>query len=392
MEKANEYVTNALSKTKKGLTRFFDTIDIIDRKLYGKRVQYFAWGVLIVLVISPVLDWTLEIPHDRLTWLSTLIFVLFVAVMVLSWLSSWRDDAGNWTWHRAKSKLKSYYEIVRDTSVDAKKNTSEEFLYKAGKYLVFGSLTFQAFRNISIFIRKPLEHWSNDPRLGMRGFEHTVHKYYWIALIIGLAIIYYLYRKNGDIFAKIKHETRQIFGSANDLDNKYHNEIARIGLHEKDDLVINATLDNHLKIVISQSKSQLFTDFVNALSTWNPKNCYYEYEFQDKLCNYLRKKMPEAIIESEKPIGSVSIGNKGRADIVINDTILIEMKRDSSAGAIQRANGQINQYTQIWKDKGPVILLLCDHNFDHAKTSYTPALSDLFRLERPVLAIVANPK
>jgi hypothetical protein len=183
-----------------------------------------------------------------------------------------------------------------------------------------------------------------------------------------------------------------LFGGKPKIGEKYHNEVVRIKSDNPEELVINVKIDNHIRLVVTQSKSQLFNDFVNVLSEWNPRNCYYEYEFQDKLCAYLRKKMPGALVESEVPIGDSSIGNKGRADIIINDTILIEMKRDTSAGAIQRAKGQILQYSEVWKDKGPVVLLLCDYEYDHARTSYSSTITSLHQLDRPALAIVAKPR
>jgi hypothetical protein len=58
-------------ETKTILTKFFDAVDQFDRNLYGKRMQYFMWGTISVLIISPFLDWVLEVPHDRLTYLTT---------------------------------------------------------------------------------------------------------------------------------------------------------------------------------------------------------------------------------------------------------------------------------------------------------------------------------
>jgi hypothetical protein len=102
--------------------------------------------------------------------------------------------------------------------------------------------------------------------------------------------------------------------------------------------------------------------------------------------------LPDATVELEYPIGDSSIGNKGRADIVINHTILIEMKNDSSASAIQRAKGQIYQYSEIWNHKGPVVLILCDYDYEHARLSFTPTMNDLVKLNRPVMTIVAKAK
>jgi hypothetical protein len=378
-------------ETKTILTKFFDIVDQFDRNLYGKRMQYFMWGTISVLIISPFLDWILEVPHDRLTYLTTFIFLIFIITMILAWLGSWRDDEGNWTWKRAKSRLQTYYEMMKDASVETKTNSLDETLYIVGRTLFFSSLVWKAFQNLSVFVRKPLESLTGSYFSDMREFEKMTNKFYWIMLLAGVAIIYYLYRKNEQILSRVKNEIRQLFGGKSAVGEKYFNEIARIDVRSTTELVINSRYDEHVKLITTQNKSSLFNDFVNALQNWNPRNCYYEYEFQEKLIRYLRKVMPDATIETERPIGLVTDGNRGRADIVINDTILIEMKRDTSAGAVQRAKGQMMQYSDIWKDKGPVILLLCDYEYEHAKVSFASTMSDLIRLERSALTIVAKP-
>jgi hypothetical protein len=114
--------------------------------------------------------------------------------------------------------------------------------------------------------------------------------------------------------------------------------------------------------------------------------------YRDKLFQHLCKYLPEANVISESPIGFNYVGSRGRADIVINDTILIEMKSDSRAGAIQRAKGQILQYSEFWEDKGPVILVLCDYDYEKAKLAFASTMDDLAKLQRPALVFVARPQ
>ena len=68
------------------------------------------------------------------------------------------------------------------------------------------------------------------------------------------------------------------------------------------------------------------------------------------------------------------------------------MKRDSSAGAIQRAKGQIFQYSEYWHEKGPVILVLCDFDYEKAKLAFSSTMENLMTLQRPALVFVARPK
>jgi hypothetical protein len=294
------------------------------------------------------------------------------------------------TWRRAKSRLATYYDTLKDTAVATKTNSKDETLYKAGWGLFFGGIGWKACQNLSIFIRKPYELVTGLHVMRMRHFEQFTRHWYWIAILGGVVIMIYLYRSNPQILQRIKRDLRQLFSQSRSGGDKYNSEEISTPIYNENELVLNSKREEQLQSLTAISKSLLFNDFVNSLKDWKPEACKHEYEFQDKLFRHLKKSMPEATIELEYPIGSKERGNKGRADVVINDTILIEMKKDSSAGAIQRAKGQILQYSEIWRNKGPVILLLCNYDYDHAKLSFTSTMSDLSLLKRPALTIVAQ--
>lgn len=228
METNNSQFDAAVKYTATGITNFFNNIDKIDRQLYGSKMQYFSWGVVSVLIIAPILDWILEIPHDRLTFLSTLLFLLFVITISLAWVSAWRDDDGNWTMKRALSRLQTYYETIKDVTIETKTNSTDESLYKVGRNLVLLSLAWKSFQNLSVFVRKLLEPLIGHRFVNFRDFERTTNKYYWIVLVIGVGILIYLYRKNPQILSRLKNEIRQLFGKQSGIGEKYHNEIARI--------------------------------------------------------------------------------------------------------------------------------------------------------------------
>lgn len=386
-----DYINQTLTQTNTVITKLLDTVDTIDRKFYGRRMKFFMWGCIIVLIVAPLLDELLGVKQDRITYFSTLTFLIFVLIVVLAFTSAWRDDTGNWTWDRAKSRLQTYYETSKDQLQATKTNSQDENLYKLGQYLFFGGVAWKAFQNLSVFVRKPIETLFSTRLTSFRNFEHFTNHYYWVALILGIAVITYLYNKNPQIVERIKNELRQLFGSDN-IDTKYKVEVVKISQNINCDLVINSKREEHVTATISSSTSVLFIDFIAALQSWNPQKANYEYQYQDRLYRHLRKHLPDASIEMEYPIGENHLGSRGRADIVVNDTILIEMKRDSSAGAIQRAKGQISQYSEIWKDKGPVILLLCDYEYEQARLAFTPTMNDLAKLQRPALTIVARTK
>lgn len=395
-ENAKKAFSATLDHTKTFITKLFDAADSIDRKLYGVRMKVFIWGCFLVLIGAPLIDMLLEVlvigyKSDILTFVLTASFLVFIIVMVLSFIGSWRDDNGNVTWARTKSRLQTYYQILNDTVETTKTNSKDENLYKLGRVLFFIGIGWKALQNLSVFTRHLLAPLGIELK-SFRAFEKITNHYYWIPLLAGIGVIAYLYKNNKQILERIKNEFGEFLGRTQNEDSKYSNSIVKIEQKQSIELVINAKEEQHINDVVALSNSVLFNDFALALQNWNPRGAYYEYEYQDRLIRHLRKNLPQALVESEYPIGDKSDGNRGRADIVINNTILIEMKRDSSAGAIQRAKGQMAQYSEAWKNKGPVILLLCDYNYEHAKTAFSSTMQDLLKLERPVLTIVAKTK
>lgn len=371
------------AQSKRFMDKFLDVIDEIDRYLYGRKMKNFLIGALLVLVIAPLLDEVLEVPFDRLTWLATLAFFLYVTVIVLAWVSAWRDENGRWTRRRAISKLKMYYHIFRDAAASTRTTSTSEIFYRAGGILFFGAIGWKSMQNLSVFIRKPIQFITGHTMTKFIRFEKFTHHWYWLPMIMGIGIIIYLVRSNPQILQRIKRDLLQLFGRT-----QMHNPAVNIKMNDNF-LVINTRHDEHLNSITVQNTSRLFAEFVSAMKCWNPGRCYYEYEFQDKLCEHLRKKLPNSVVETERPIGDKALGNKGRADIVIDETILIEMKRkQSGSGEADRARGQIHRYSEIWSNRGPVILLLCGHEYEHARITFTPIMEDFVKLDRPVLAMV----
>lgn len=97
--------------------------------------------------------------------------------------------------------------------------------------------------------------------------------------------------------------------------------------------------------------------------------------------------MPGANPQRERPVGNRAEGTAGRADLVVSDAVLIEMKRGLTTTSAQRAVGQVRMYARAWHN-GPLILLLCDAD---------PAIVQQFlgremmtlRNEAPVLVVLA---
>src|SRR6185312_10198332 len=124
-------------------SRFFDTIDEIDRYFYGRKMKNFIQGTILVLIVAPLLDEVLEVPYDRLTFLATFSFFLYTVIIILAWISAWRDDNGQWTWSCTKDRLITYYETFKDEAVTTRTNSLDENLYKMGWRLFFGGICWK---------------------------------------------------------------------------------------------------------------------------------------------------------------------------------------------------------------------------------------------------------
>jgi hypothetical protein len=101
----------------------------------------------------------------------------------------------------------------------------------------------------------------------------------------------------------------------------------------------------------------LFTELLRTLGTWNPRSHTSEAKYTSSLVRKLRERMPSASMELERPMRHE--GQRFRADLVIGDAVLVEMKRGLSQAAAQRALGQVQMYSLAWARKGPIILLIC---------------------------------
>lgn len=368
-------------------SKFWDVIDNIDRYLYGRKMKNFLTGSVAVLIIAPLLDWILEVPYDRLTWLTTFTFLIYVLIIILAWINAWRDDKGNWTLQRAKSRLVTYYETFRDTASATRTNTKDENLYTIGFWAFLLGIGWKSLQNLSVFVRKPVQKITGHTMTRFIHFEQFTHHWYWIPILLGIIILFYLWKSNPKILKRIKEDLIQLFGRSAHRGNS---ETIRIKTENSDQLVVDTGRAEQMEIISANSNSNLFKDFVLALRAWQPGNCRNEYEYQDKLYRHLKKALPGHEIETEYPIGDKEHGNKGRADIVIDDIILIEMKKDTSTGAVQRAQGQIGQYSGIWANRGPVILLLCSYEYEYAKLKFSATMNDMIKLERSVLTVVAT--
>lgn len=93
------------------------------------------------------------------------------------------------------------------------------------------------------------------------------------------------------------------------------------------------------------------TDMVVSLvNKWEPTECKSEKDYEKSLYNYLHDSLKEIQVTKQYAKGRI------RADIVVGDKIIIELKNNlDSTGKYQRLIGQLMEYEE-WN--GSVIVLL----------------------------------
>ena len=88
-----------------------------------------------------------------------------------------------------------------------------------------------------------------------------------------------------------------------------------------------------------------------SVEAWQPIDCVTEKDYEKSLLNELQHKF------SNKKIISQYGSGKQRVDIVVQDKVPIELKKDLKSNAIlQRTIGQVEQYLKEWDC---LILVLC---------------------------------
>ncbi len=382
-----EISTNSL---KSKITRFFDKMDYIDRKLYGKRLQYFIIAFLICIYIGPEIDNFISTDgHQEVlfTGISNLLLFAFVFVSTFAWIGSWRDDDGNWTWERTKFKIHSYYESFNEAKRQYMNHAKYEKMYFAAKSIIMAALIMKSIVivfQIIIFVIMPFGFSPDNSELFVLNLDN-----YW-SVVLFTSLFLFLY-----IFSKDKSYKKRLFSDLLKIFNlKLITEIEKISINNspnsisKYNYVYNMKDNLHLTEAKSIYKHHLIEKVLDVLNGWNPNSADKEYMYQDRLFKRLKKALPESNIQTEVPL-ELEYNGKGRADIVIDNLIMLELKRDATTGAIDRAKGQLEKYSNAWKS-GPIFLVLFDFDYEKANDSFRNTMNDFMIKDKLVGTVLVR--
>jgi hypothetical protein len=131
------------------------------------------------------------------------------------------------------------------------------------------------------------------------------------------------------------------------------------------------------------------TEIVAALCTWKPRKHHLESGYQRALVRHLKKKV-SMDISTEHPF-YISADLKGRFDILIGKSVVIELKRNlNSSSERDRAVGQVRRYLSAWENKGPVLLVVCESNEHFTRTPVIQEVKQMNKDGLPAFAIAAG--
>ncbi len=392
-EQKNKFQT-AANVSKKGLeatghfmTKVLDLAESIDRRLYNNRLKLFIGLSFTVVIIAPFIDWATHNWYDRWTAWSTFLLFIFLVIMTFAWVGSLRDDEGKWSLRRVRKRIWTYVQINIDAIKDSFSLSKEEKFYSWSKFLILGAFCWKALQNVSVLIRKPYEKFFHTRLDALRSFEkNTNHWTIWVFIAGVVILIFAIIQHKDTILEYLRRDFFPFLKSKQTQKSEANQfQLPTTGL------ILNAKDKNQIESFLTSKNPELFNQLVASLQKWTPRDCQNEDDFQNSFHRQLKRNIPHATVEREYYINADEVTDKRKcrkADIVIDDTILVEMKSSFRTTEMDRAKTQVEEYAYLWDNRGPVILLLCNANYEQAKNDFNSKLTTLAQQDKKVIAFV----
>ncbi len=115
----------------------------------------------------------------------------------------------------------------------------------------------------------------------------------------------------------------------------------------------------------------LVREFVALVARWSPRGCSYERDYKFKLLRRVLRSVPGISAKTEYAVSRD--GRVGRIDLVVAESLGIELKYNLAPAELRSALAQVDDYMQMWPDR-PMFLLLCGRGFEpeYARTFFGP--------------------
>lgn len=345
----------------------------MDRGLYGHRAQ----AVLALATITAVLglwEWWNDAP-PLFTVLTTFVMIFGCELLGLARLGSLRDDAGNWSMALTHRWLRGLFADGWDNIADFAKLSGALKLQGLGKASVAVGLALLVVRNVLVALGRAgaLVGFGSAAR-----FEQISGS----LLVVGICSLMCGALVWTFGWWKLRsHATRAALVVA-----PRDRERISMSWRALPPLIDCSDREATLRLA-GDLGHPLLRETLLALADWKPKLHRYEDDYQRSLFRYMRRQLPAASPERERPLVDPRTHKAGRADLVVGNTVLIEMKLDLSAASVHRAVTQVEQYVRSW-EQGPVLLLVCAADVETVRRRLGFELEQLHQ-RAPVSLVVA---
>lgn len=322
-----------------------DVADRIDAWLYGKRQ-----AVLVVLsfVVTALSWWEAEsTPHDlRVTAFGTLVLVLYQEVLLLARVGSFRDDSRRWSAQLVRERFGAWWEDVVESTKEASALPPAVRIRGMGTFLAGLAIVVLALRNVVVLAQIILAELLSARSPTLASIDSGTRMAGLGALSLGMLLWllgFWLARRSKGAERLRVHENERVA--------LVH------AAHAMPLAVLDCGDSAALTHLARSTPHPLLAELLLSLSAWKPRSQTTEAGYVSSLVRKLRQRMPSAPAERERPLRDGK--QRFRADLVVGDAVLVEMKRGLSASTAQRALGQVQMYARLWAQKGPVLLLIC---------------------------------
>lgn len=150
--------------------------------------------------------------------------------------------------------------------------------------------------------------------------------------------------------------------------------------------VIDASDPVAVSLLAETCADPLLRELLNSLAVWRPRRMDVEKRYQLSLLRHWSATLQsDCELEPRLPDGR-------RADIAVSNVVLAEMKRrvESHAEA-DRAISQVADYARMWRERGPVLLIICDPELRYAQR-VADAVTSMHAAGHAVSCVLVPPK
>ncbi len=334
---------------------------LIGRAAFWLDYKAYGWRGALVCTLATV-TWFASFFSSHVYAVLLVLLATLLYLLVLARIWGLRDETGDWTWSHTSQRMRAWLRGSWQGLLDMTDLPGIEIVRVVGARLVtVGMLMLVATHGANAMLGALLQTFGSGGWIEeSKTFATTLQVFGGVAAATG-ALLLYLWSRG---------RKRGLHVPLNALNNTPQ-------------LTFDAWRDDPVAVTSDPALQQL----LEVLRAWKPRSCEYESDYEASLMRHLRRRVPGTKIEQQRPV-RYKDRHVGRIDLVVGESIGLELKRALTGTEMDRAVGQVWKYLEAW-EKGPVALLLCESRAGMDDLLAT-RLQELRAMGRPILVIAAG--